>query len=172
MKRISSESIGLSAELESPQVDMVCPMLASHGGQNNFWKSSCEDKQKLPELVKTCYPHCKYGDQVSKEPMNVSSPYARELAQHIVKLRMDGLTIDQIAQRVCRTPRLVSMRLSTAGLLKSPGKGPTKKEIMMDMLKDNPDMSLSEITSTLGITHKTADSYRREFRRRLASGDI
>lgn len=165
MKRISSESIGLSAELKTAQADMVCPMLTSAGGQNNFWKSSCENKQKLPELIKTCYPHCKYKDVTYKEPMNVSTPYAKEVAQRIIKLRQEGLTVEEIAERVCRSPRLVSMRLSTAGIINTPDKGPTKKEILMDMLKDNPDMSITDIVSAVGITHSTANNYKREFKR-------
>jgi len=164
---IEGTSVGMNYELESPPEDMVCPELPNHGGYN-FRSSSCKIKQTMPEYWKTCYPHCKGGANKKKhseqQSSHTRSKRAAKLADKICQLYKSGKTINQIADRVFRSPKLVSLRLSEAGLI-SPDKTPTKKELVFNEWKLNPCLSDEYMREKYTLTRSTIESYRRDYRR-------
>lgn len=170
---IEGTSVGLYFELESPEPDMRCPELPDHG-TNNFWSASCKIKQQMPEHWKTCYPHCKGGSKnhiyCSENPQNRSkgqrarTDYAVQLAEKICRLYKKGKTINEIADQICRSTKLVSLRLSEAGLT-SYGKGPTKKELVFQDWKKAPILTDLYMMNKYCLKRNTVESYRREFKR-------
>jgi len=171
---IEGTSIGANFELESPPADMKCPELPDHGG-HNFWKSSCDIKQTMPEHHNTCYPHCKGGvntrrvyegkQQDRTIGQKERTRYATQLAEKICQLYKNGKTINEIAEIICRTPKLVSLRLNEAGLTNH-NKGPTKKELVFEEWKTNPYLSDDYMRKKYTLTRYTIESYRRDFRRK------
>lgn len=164
MRRIKIEgtSVGANYEIKSPPPDMKCPELPDHG-MDNFWLSACKIKQQIPDYHKTCYPQCKHKRKQPPQQASSRSDRAIKLAARVCQLYQEGNTIEQIAEQVSRSTKLVTIRLHEAGLISAP---PTKKELVLAEWRSDPDLPDSYIMDKYKLTSNTVASYRRDFRRK------
>jgi len=173
---VEGTSVGMNFELESPPADMKCPELPDHG-TNNFWSASCETKQQMQEHRATCYPHCKGGrkqapkfyDEAAKQTHSVSlrkrNAYAQQLADRACEMFKEGKSITEIADNLCRSRRLIELRLTEGGLIVSYS-GPSKREQAFELWHTDPTIPDQQMMEMFRLTRNTVETYRRDFRRR------
>lgn len=88
--------------------DMHCPHVGSLG--NNFSRANCLERQKNPDHIKTCFPHCKCKDKDKSKPPRPKTitpttytPKTKRkgtLREAIVKLHKQKLTGREIADKL------------------------------------------------------------------------
>lgn len=167
---VEGASVGMSFELESLGPDMKCPAIPDHGG-NNFWKSSCKVKQKIPELHQTCYPHCKKvaagvvpPEKRTYDTRPIASEYAISVGKMIVGLYHQGFTREQIAEKVSRGKETVSKRLREAGIC-NPRRINSLRERMLKYLEERPETSAIKLQEIFKSARSTAEGYKKDFNR-------
>lgn len=55
-------------DFDKKPYDIYCPLISVNNKKDlNYWKESCEIRNKIPELKSTCYPHCKMKNTAAKK---------------------------------------------------------------------------------------------------------
>lgn len=167
-------SIGDDVLEARDQEKICCPQNDSDkSGELNLLKSSCVIRQQDPTQP-LCYGGCKgeyhevnptCGQHKTKTAQHTRSKAGKEIVDKIVSLYTPGCDLQAIADKVCRSKKLVELRLKEAGVFVSSRPAVSGRKKVFAMLEEDPTQTCQQIQERTGISRSSCETYMREWRR-------
>lgn len=100
-----TEGPSVAEERDHQPFDIHCPLM---GDGLNYWKDSCELRQKNPELKLTCYPKCKASEVKTRTENTVKHNPHNGTTNKVIALAKAGMATGDIAKEFDIEPGTVS----------------------------------------------------------------